>query len=187
MKLNLYELLTECVNGSSFISINIETDPRLRKTMPGDRSQRNPHHGNVVKRTDGMNVMVFQNKNTNAYDNMVRRRLDKEGKDPDQFEIQPRVWGSRIPNTCFVEHNGKLYLEVIVLQSGVTYFFKKDGQLIDREDVIGLPNPSNGHQGGLEDKVIIRTIGIDSIRSITIDHKTYTADELYCEVTDEVA
>jgi len=42
-----------------------------------------------------------------------------------------------------------------------TYFL--DGKEIAKKDIIGLPEKKEGDQGGLKDKVIIRTFALDSI------------------------
>lgn len=62
------------VNGASFVSISTVTTPKLT----GGKS--NPHQGRVQKVMTSANVMVFQNKNSNGYENMVNRRLIAEGK-----------------------------------------------------------------------------------------------------------
>lgn len=164
---NLATLLNEHVNGATFISINTETAVKLK----GGR--KNLQQGRVTKRVTGSNVMVFQNKNTNAYENMVMRRLEKEGKNPQSFQLGPRTWGTRIPNTPFIEHKGNHYVEVIFLSAGDVEY-QLDGIVVDSSQIEGLPDRKpEGQQGGLEDKVIIRTYSVESIKSITIDKQTY--------------
>lgn len=164
---NLYTLLTENVNGTTFISIDTETVVKLK----GGKS--NPFQGRVTKRVCGSNVMVFQNKNTNGYQAMVERRLEKEGKNPQSFKLSPRTWGQRIPNTPFVEHKGNYYLEVIFLKAGTVQYLV-DGVVTNPSKIEGLEtSKQEGEQGGLEDKVIIRTFKIDSIKHITINKNTY--------------
>ena len=161
---NIREILKN-VNGASFISI----DTIVPVTLKGGK--KNPMQGRVTKSVKGSNVMVFQNKTTNAYENMVNRRLAKEGK-ATTFEVGPRAWGTRIANTPFVEHNGQLYLEVIILSAG------KREMLVDGRPFNGaieglVNNEQAGNQGGLDDKVIIRTYNVANITSITVDHNTY--------------
>lgn len=149
-------------NGVTFIGIDTETIPKLK----GGR--KNPMQGQVTKQTTGANCMIFQNKNQNGYENAVKKRLAKEGKDPESFELQPRRWGKRISGTPFVVHNGRYYLEVIFLNAGTTsYFF--NGKSINKNDVIGLNSSQDAEQGGLDDKVIIRTYAISSIVAININ------------------
>ena len=95
-----------------------------------------------------------------------------EGKDPADFVLSPRKWGQRIPETPFVEHNGNFYLEVIFLHAGEVHY-ELDGQPIEAEDIQGLEvNRREAAQGGLNDKVIIRTFKVENIDRITINGVT---------------
>ena len=118
--------LLENVNGSTFISLDTITPVKLT----GGKS--NPLQGRVTKKTTGSNVMVFQNKKgSNSYSNMVNRRLEREGKIP-TFEVGPRTWGTRIPETPFIQHNDELYLEMIFLNSGKSEYLL-DGKTFSDE------------------------------------------------------
>jgi hypothetical protein len=180
---NLAKLLTDHVNGATFISLTLETEPKLNKTFrdENDVRQPNPHFGRITKVTERMNVMVYQNKTTNAYDNMVRNRLVAEGKDPDSFELGERAFGTRIPNTCFVEHKGQYYIEVIALHPGTTTYLL-DGKPIAKSDIIGLAATSDPEQGGLDKKVIVRTPKVENIRSIAINKQHY--HNLYFDISE---
>jgi hypothetical protein len=170
---NMHQLQTilATVNGASFISIDTLTDVKLKG------GQKNPFQGRVTKANVGSSVMVFQNKHTNAYENMVKRRLEQEGKDPRSFELSARKWGTRIPDTPFVEHNGNLYLEVIFLKAGRVDLLV-DGMPYDQKkhgDIPGLPEdaPSEESQAGLENKVIVRTYLVNSIKRIRVNQQEY--------------
>ena len=107
---------------------------------------------------------------------MVRRRLEAEGKNPD-FEVGPRAWGERVPNLPIVKHEKdgqvKYYLEVIFLKPGKVSFFL-DGAPIDRAAIEGLDERADaGEQGGLSDKVIIRTFAADSVTAIRVDGQVF--------------
>jgi len=162
------------VNGSSFVGIDSLTDVKVNKKHNGGL---NPHYGNITKVMRNANVMVFQNKKTNAYENMVHRRLIAEGKNPNDFVLGNRIWGTRIPDTPFVEHikDGvkKMYLEVIFLKPGkVEYFY--NGNPIDVKNIIGLPSyDSPDGQGGLDNTVIIRVFSFESIVCVRIDSEEY--------------
>lgn len=157
------------VSGASFISI----DTLTTETLTGGK--KNPMQGRVTKKTVGASVMVFQNKTTNAYENMVNRRLAAEGKDPSNFELGPRKWGERIKNTPFITHKGELYLEVIFLHKGDSTFFL-DGNEIERSEIEGIDKsaPREDAQGGLENSVIIRTFKADSIVALRVDKQEIT-------------
>lgn len=154
------------VSGASFVGIDTLTEVPLRG------GKLNPHQGRVTKRMVGAQVMVFQNKKTSAYDSMIKRRLVLEGKDPAKFVLSPRAWGTRIPNMPIVEHfkdgETKYYLEVIFLKPGPIEYLL-DGIHVDEVDIVGLQAAIPGEQGGLDDKVIIRTFAAESIVEIRID------------------
>ncbi len=171
--MSIRDLVTDAINGASFISLVTETKPKVRKTLDTDDGRiPNPHFNSVTKRTEGLTVMVFTNQNSNGYDNMVRRRLEQEGKDPDSFELSERKWGTRVPSLPIVEHNGEDYLEVIVLNKGKTTYYV-DGVETDVANIQGSTQPKKPEQGGLDDKVIVRTFKESSIEAITINKETH--------------
>jgi hypothetical protein len=154
------------LKGSSFIGLDTVTDVKLT----GGKS--NPFQGRVQKAAAGHSVQLFTNKNSNGYENMVKRRLEKEGKDPANFELSPRAWGKRIPNTAFVEHNGELYLEVIFLKAGDTTILLDN--IPHAGDIPGMPVEKEASgQGGLENQVIVRTFKASSIKRLRFDHIEY--------------
>lgn len=154
------------VRGSAFIGVSTKTVPVL------SGGKKNPMQGRVTKIMEGANGQVFTNTNVNGYENKVNRRLEAEGKEA--FELSPRVWGSRIPETPFVEYKNSLYLEVIMSTSGkISYFL--DGKPIAKADIIGLKEKTEGDQGSLSDenKVIVRTFAEDSITQIKINGQVF--------------
>jgi len=160
--LNLTKIIGEKVpnGGTTFAGITTLTQVKL---VGG---KKNPHLGRVTKRTVA-NVMLFAD-----YERSVQRKLYKEGKEGLEFEVSERTWGTRIGKSCFIEHNEHLYLEVIFKSvTSVEYFL--DGQPIDKDDIIGLPPHREADQGGLEDKVTIRTYGCENIERITIGGETF--------------
>lgn len=165
--MHIQKIINDNVDASTFVGIDTETVVPLR----GGKS--NPHQGRVTKRVTGSNVMIFCNNKSNAYENMVRRRLAAEGKDPTLFMLQPRKWGQRIPNTPFIEHNDSLYMEVIFLRSGQVEYLL-DGQPVSEDAIFGLTEKQESHQGGLDKKVIIRTYAVESIRCIRINKEVHS-------------
>ena len=159
MKLAIAEAAFSKLAGGTFVRMDTLTQVKLK----GGR--KNPMQGRVLKRMMGAQVMCFSNQNGSAYEAMVTRRLEQEGKDPSSFTLSPRAWGTRIAGTPFVEHNGQHYLEVIFMRSG-TVEFLLDGQPIAREEIEGLEEPREGEQGGLENKVVIRTFALESITAL---------------------
>ncbi len=163
--MDLLQLLSN-VNGNTIINITTET------VLPLLGGKKNPMKDRVKKVTTGTNCMVFQNKNINGYAAMVQRRLNAEGKG--EFKLGERAWGTRVPELPVVEHEGAMYLEVIVLRTGAVHY-ELDGRVIAKEDIQGFKGEyEGGEQGGLENKVMIKCYKFDSLRAITIDKTTYT-------------
>ncbi len=161
------------VNGASFVGLDTLTVASLTG------GKKNPHQGRVTKQMLGAQVMVFQNKNVNGYEEMIQRRLMKEGKDPWDFVLGERAWGTRVPNLPIIEHFKnditQYYLEVIFLKPGKVQYFL-DGVPIDVADIIGMPeDKDDGGQGGLStaNKVIIRSFKADSITEIRVNGKSF--------------
>lgn len=155
------------VNGASFLGIDTIVDVALTG------GKKNPQQGRVTKQMIGARAMVFQNKDINGYEAMVKRRLEAEGKDPSSFVLGERAWGTRIPGMPIVEHfkddETKYYLEVIFLQSGSIQYFL-DGSPVMESDVIGLPvKKAASGQGSVDNKVVIRCFAADSITALRID------------------
>lgn len=162
---SLVNIIKENLNGASFISLDTITDPRLTG------GKKNPFVGNTSKITTGSSVMIAQNKNSSSYNNMVKRRLTEEGKDAEDFQLSPRSWGERIEGTPFIKHTKKgsdtesYYLELIFLKPGIVTY-QVDGVETAPEDIQGLPKRVEGEQGGLDNKVVIRTVCVDNITCI---------------------
>jgi len=164
--------IMSAVNGSTFISMDTTTTPKL------SGGKKNPMQGRIRKHNTGANIMVFQNKDSNAYANMVVRRLLKEGKSP-RFILGERKWGERLPNLPIVTHKGLEYLEVIFLSTGKTTY-TLDGTPINKAMIEGLveQEPNEKSQGGLNDKVVIRTFKASSIDRLKIGDYEYTAGQI---------
>ena len=163
MKLSDIMPLLEKIRGATFASMDTRTSVKLTG------GKKNPMKDRVWKVCKNHRVMIFTNQNSNAYQNMVRRRLEKEGKTIN-FDVAPRAWGTRIPNTPIIEHNGKYYLDVIFLAPGSIEYFLDDEQ-ISEGSIEGMPIKSveSGRQG-LEpnNKVVVRTFSLDSIETIRL-------------------
>lgn len=165
LKITAEKVLNQ-INGSGFVGMSTRTQVKLTG------GKKNPQQGRIEKLHEGATVMCFTNKNQNGYENMVKRRLTKEGINPDVFKLGKRVWGERVPNTPFVEHKGGTYIEVIFIKSGKVSYLQ-DGQPIKKADIEGLPVESEGGQGGLKDKVQIRTFALKSILSFRYGGQEY--------------
>ena len=147
-------VMLQKLSGNTFIGLTTKTTVKLTGGM------KNPQQGRVTKITES-SVQVFQG--TNGYANKVNRRLEAEGKDP--FVVGPRPWGERIDGTPFVTNKGNDYLEVIFNKVISSQLFL-DGKPVDADAIEGLPAKREGKQGDLEDKVVIRTYALSSIREL---------------------
>jgi len=154
------------LEAGTFVGIDTLVDVKLK----GGKS--NPQQGLVTKAVTGATVMCFANKQSNAYENMVKRRLEQEGKSASDFELSPRKWGERVKGTPFVAHKDKMYLEVIYLHAGATEY-RVSGVATPAAQINGLPEATSGGQGGLDNTVIIRTYALDSIAALRVNGKEY--------------
>jgi len=152
------------IKGATFVGLDTETVVDLKG------GKKNEMQGRVTKVMTGALVQVFaRGGEGGGYENKVNRRLDKEGKEV-EFEVGPRKWGTRLEGKPFVEHKGELYLEVIFERPGESHYLL-DGKPIQAAEIIGLDEGpvKAGEQGGLEDKVILRTFKFDSIKALRVN------------------
>ena len=153
------------LSGNTFIGLTTETVPKLTG------GKKNAMQGRVTKRTIS-SVQIFQG--TSGYANKVNRRLESEGKDA--FTVGPRAWGERIDGTPFVTHKGNDYLEVIFNKVIASEYFL-DGLVVAKDSIVGLPaSKPEGKQGGLDDKVVIRTYALSSIRELRAFGEEYSGE-----------
>jgi len=164
----------DAIKGTTFAGLTTKTSVKLKG------GKKNLQQGRITKITEKANIMLFSNSSVNGYEGMVKRRMVAEGKDPQEFVLKPRPWGKRVDNSPFIEHNGKYYLECFFINAGTSSYFLDD-EPIDKKDVEGLDDPKEKtetqveSQGGIDDKVILRTFALESILSIKIKSEEYTA------------
>lgn len=160
MHIQEFNHLLAQVQGSAFVALDTVTIPTLKG------GKKNPQQGKIVKVARGHRVQLFTNKNRNAYEAAVNRKRAKEGQAAD-FKVAPLQWGKHLPNSPLIEHNGKLYLQVMFHGSGdVSY--EMDGKPIAKDDIMGLPEvKDSGRQGvAKENMVTIRAFDIQNIRAM---------------------
>jgi hypothetical protein len=152
------------INGCTFAGLDCLTEVKLKG------GKKNPMQGRVQKLVKGNRVLLFTNKKSSGYTNMVRRRLEQEGKDPDTFMPGNLAWGVRITNSPIIAHNENYYLQTVFLKAGEVQYLL-DGKPIAKEDIQGLmPSPEGSGRQGLEDdnKVVVRTYMFESIQHIRL-------------------
>jgi hypothetical protein len=170
MQIEIAKQALDGLAGGTFVGLDTATNPKLKG------GKKNLMQGRITKRMTGATVMCFSNTNGSAYNNMVKRRLAEEGKDPTTFEVGPRAWGERVPNTAFVTHKDKNYLEVIFLHPGKVEYFLDD-KPINPAWIEGLEDPTVNpdSQGGLseDNRVVIRTFDVENIVALRTNGKEW--------------
>lgn len=122
--------------------------------------KKNLHQGRVTKRNANMVVTT----DPKGYVKAINDGLVAEGKDPTEYVPSPPKWGIRYKGPVWV-HKGQYYLQVVVKQAGKTTWYL-DGQEIDKDKVVGVPEHTAANQGGLKQKVIIRRFKIEGIEGL---------------------
>jgi len=161
MKYEEAQTLLENKEGDVYFNLDTVTEVKLKG------GKKNLMQGRVTKKTTGAKAFVNFGGGS-LYEKLVKEGLEKEGKDPSEFVMKPRAWGTRIEGTPFVQHNDKYYIECFFVSSGESTYLV-DGEVTD-EEIEGLPvkSVSDESQGGLEEKVIIRTFSLDSIERFEV-------------------
>jgi hypothetical protein len=160
--------LLSSLRGSKFLTITSRTDARLKKTG-------NPY-GTVYK-VSKVNICVnFQ------YEAGVRRRLEKEGKNPDDF-VRGESWHTAVKSEdgfltplCSHKQTGAVYLRCQRLATiGEPVYFTQDGVEVTREEIAEwLPKQSEYANQGLEAPLIFLTYALSSIVEVVAEGETYT-------------
>lgn len=151
--------------GATFLTITAVTDARAKKTG-------NPY--GVIFKLAKINGMVnFQ------YDNAIRKRLEAEGKNPDDFAFkaswhEPVIENNRITPISSHKETGELYLRMAVLNEiGEPRYFDVKGTEIPIQNIIKfLPEPTKYPNQGLNTPLIFNTFKLNNIRSISINGQT---------------
>lgn len=153
------ENLLDKISGCTFANLDAETEPSK----------------GIRKVTTGVRVILYTNKKSSGYENMVKRRLAEAGKNPDDFRSGDLPWGTQVPDSPLIEHKGKVYLKCIVLSPGQSRYY------IGTREVGGTGLGLRGHMPdqGLPpgDEVIVCAYKLESILKITLMGETLTADK----------
>ena len=156
----------------------------------------NPHFDRISKTEQGASVVIGAD-----YQTMVKKRLaeqqveelkhadqlresgkhnmadaiEENAADPLDFTVGERKWGTRIDGTPLIEHKGEFYIDVIYLKNGESVY-RDGGRVIDEDDIQGYTKPkaSTASQGGVDKKVIFRTVKLDSLVELRINKQKYT-------------
>lgn len=107
--------------------------------------------------------------------NNMADAIEENAASPLDFVVGERKWGTRIDGTPLIEHKGEIYIDVIYLKSGESVF-RNGGKVVEEDDIQGYTKskPSAASQGGVDNKVIFRTVKLDSIVELRINKQQYT-------------
>lgn len=118
-----------------------------------------------------------------TYQDMVNNRLAKENVGSQisvTFEASELPWGEWVNGAekCLLKHNDKLYLRVYCVANNkpkVSHIY--EGVEIDVKDSKFEPwkkaEKVDGENQGLDNPIVVRTYGFDSIKEITIGGETF--------------
>jgi hypothetical protein len=139
------------------------------RTIPAMAKTDNPYAGNCVKLSRVNGMLNWQ------YERAVNRQRGRKG-DAGDFEAMPRKWGRRVDGTPFVQHNGKVYLELKVQRSLGYEYRTLDGVAIDPAELTPFLRSAGETRQGVEREVILRDYALASIDAITFDGQRYEID-----------
>jgi len=157
----------------TFVSIEAETIPRLRKT---NFLKTIGCSVDIVRKVSQFVAMIGLD-----YVNVIKNRLDKEGKDFSEY-VAGDTWHEAVDGTKNLRKhktNGELYVWIFCVANNTptsAYYNMSTGLMIDKQDIKPFISDSTPKNQGLTDgnEVIPRTYKLESIRKITIDKETYT-------------
>lgn len=131
---NFVKLLADLGKKATFVSIQMRSEPALR-------SKKSSLIGRCLK-IQGMSGMIGYD-----YENNVNRALEKQGEEAD-FVAKAPAWGTRIGDTCLIEHNGEKYFDMRVLRSLRTRY-TVDGKTVAKSAIADGLRPSGKPTAGV--------------------------------------
>lgn len=149
MELEALQLLLANVEDASFAIIDSTTSPCK----------------GIRKVTTGTRVILFTNKETNGYEDLVKRRLIEAGKDPRDFVLGDLPFGERLPNSPIIHNRGLYYLQTVILEPGQSVGYAGNREV----DLADFVTPRRTNQGlSKEDEVHVATYRLDHIDRIAL-------------------
>ena len=157
----------EEIKGSTFVNLVYETPVKLLGGKKNEQQDR------VTCRTTTQ-AMIFTNQNKNAYEAMVNRRLESEGK-PADFIVSAPAWKDEKVIPGVVKYTPKggnetFYIEFIKIGKSTTKYFL-DGQAIEKSEIQGLAVPKPQPNLSVENRVDFRKVKIDNIKEISAQRR----------------
>ena len=122
-----------------------------------------------------------------TYQDMVNNRLAKENAGSQinvTFEASELPWGEWVKGAekCLLKHNGKFYLRVYCVANNVpkvehTYMGESIDLKASKFDPWRKAEKVDGENQGLENPIVVRSYGFESIKEITIGGETFMVVE----------
>lgn len=134
----------------TFVGLSMSSEPTwARKTD-------NPFVGRVLK-VQSMSGMIGYD-----YEGNVNKALEKQGEKAD-FKAQKPAWGTRVGESCLIEHKGQFYFDMRVLRS-LKVKYMLDGKKIDKAKIADWLRKSSPATAG----VVVRRPKIDNIQKVHV-------------------
>jgi hypothetical protein len=157
--ISLNDFLSKIGDKKKEVKFTTYTDPKLKKTG-------NPYNG--VKKIQTATVEVNFN-----YQSTVNKQRMAEGKELD-FTPKSRVWGTRIDDSCIIEHNGEMYIESRLIKKDAAYYIDENRKMLSKDEIAPfMPAVSKSKNQDLDTEVIINTFKVSNIKEVEIDGVTY--------------
>jgi hypothetical protein len=152
-------------------------------TVPEMRKTNNPFCGKVVKVQDlsaSVGSWNYQRAVNNRRQKEWQKALlsDETTPQPAEFVSEARKWGTRVPNTPFVEHKGQLYVELSVHKCLRQVYLDDQGNPVSKELLEPyLPKKKEGERQELDNPIILRDVKVENIVSVTYGGQTAEVQE----------
>ena len=166
----------EGYKGHSFVSLETSTIPKLTK--------KGRDSGLTLKeKLDCFHIVKVSKFNAGIgynYVSMIENRLDKEGKDKEEYK-QGTSWHEPFENTNTIrQHKATkelyFYVALIANNPSSSFYLDERGNIVDKQDLVEfLPKPSAPKNQGLTDgnEILVRTLKLESLKKITMEKETY--------------
>lgn len=147
MDVNILQPLLERIHGATFATLDTETTTK-----------------NLIKVSQGERVILFRTNGVSGYENMVKKRFEEAGLDPNGFSVGPLPWGERVDDLPLISHNGEHYLQSVRLSEPEAKYFLPGGIPVSDPSTFGI-RPRRRNFDLPEDKQV--HVSCYNVRNIT--------------------
>jgi hypothetical protein len=168
------------LRGATFATFTAETEPKL---LVKNRKTKEPRPYETISKVQTINCTVNFH-----YDEGVLRRLEKEGKSPEDFRRgeswhEPIIINDRLTPFCQHKQTGEWYLRVMYRSHvGSSRYFTVDQNGNNRELSYGevedyLPVEKHYENQGLEIPLVFLTFKLSGIKKMAIAGQSFNVSE----------